>query len=71
MTLAVYNLLGHEVAVLVSGAKEAGRYEVTLNGSNLASGIYFYRLFVVPKASTEGGATAGGFVQTRKLMLLR
>jgi photosystem II stability/assembly factor-like uncharacterized protein len=57
--LAVYDLLGREVAVLVDEKKELGSYEVQFDGSRLSSGVYFYRML------------AGDFVQTRKLLLLR
>lgn len=57
--LAVYDLIGREVAVLVNEPKAPGRYEVALNGSDLASGVYLYRL------------TAGGYSETRKLVILR
>ena len=57
VSLKVYDLLGREVAVLVSDLLEPGSYEKTFNGVGLASGVYFYRL------------EAGKFVQTRKLML--
>ncbi len=42
--LVIYNLLGKEVEVLVSEKLTAGSYQVQFNGSNLASGIYFYEL---------------------------
>lgn len=42
--LAVYDLLGREVATLVDGVIPAGRHEATLNASGLASGTYLYRL---------------------------
>ncbi|MBW7887675.1 MAG: T9SS type A sorting domain-containing protein [Bacteroidetes bacterium] len=42
--LKVYNLLGKEIATLVNAVQEAGEYSVQLNGANLPSGIYFYRL---------------------------
>ena len=58
-SLRVYDLLGREVATLVDDERRPGTYEVTFNGSNLASGVYFYRL------------QAGTFSQTRRLLLLR
>ncbi len=57
--LVVYDLLGREVATLVNSVQEPGHKSVKWNASGVASGVYFYRL------------TAGDFVQTRKLMLLR
>ena len=55
----MYDLLGREVAVLVDERKAPGSYEVQFDASGLASGVYIYRM------------TAGGFVQTRKLVVLR
>lgn len=57
--LKVYDLLGTEVASLVDEEKPAGAYQVELNGINLASGIYLYRL------------QAGEYVNTRKMILLK
>ena len=59
VTLTVFNLLGEEVTRLVEGEKEAGYHEVQFDGGDLESGVYFCRL------------QAGGFTQTRKLMILR
>jgi len=59
VTLAIHNTLGQVVATLVHGEKEAGYHEAVFDASGLASGVYFYRL------------TAGSFVETRKLLLLR
>jgi hypothetical protein len=42
--LAVYDILGNEVGVLVNGVQTAGSHQVMFSGSNLASGIYFYKL---------------------------
>jgi len=59
VTLTVFNVLGQLVVTLVSGDIEAGYHEVQFNGSNLASGVYFYRM------------QAGGYLQTRKLLLMK
>jgi hypothetical protein len=59
VSLKVFDVLGREVAVLVSGRQKAGNYVVPFNGSGLSSGVYFYRL------------QAGQFVQTRKMMLVK
>ena len=42
--LAVYNVVGEEVAVLVKGLKEAGSYEATFDATDFPSGLYFYKL---------------------------
>ncbi len=59
VTLVVYDLLGREVAVLVNEPKSPGSYEVKFDGSNLPSGVYFYRL------------QTGNFMQTKRLLLLK
>ena len=57
--LSVYDMLGREVSVLVNGRRDAGIHEVKCDGSNLASGVYFYRL------------QAGDVVQSKTLVLLK
>ncbi|PJC60247.1 MAG: hypothetical protein CO025_03815, partial [Ignavibacteria bacterium CG_4_9_14_0_2_um_filter_37_13] len=59
INLKVYDALGREVATLVNEQKEPGFYSVEWNASNIASGIYFYRI------------QAGDFIQTKRLILLR
>ena len=47
--LVVYDLLGHEVAILVEGSKPAGNHTVRFRAGNLSSGLYVYRLQVQDK----------------------
>ena len=46
VTVSVFDILGREVATLVSENLEPGKYSYTFKGDNLASGIYFYRIKV-------------------------
>ena len=59
VTLKIFNILGQEVAVLVSENLSAGSYKYDWAASGLASGVYYYRL------------DAGEFNQTKKLLLLK
>jgi hypothetical protein len=55
--LGVYDLQGREVAVLVNERKDPGTYSLHFDGARLSSGVYLLRL------------TAGGFSQTRKMVV--
>gem|GEM_PF-2207588 len=57
--IAVYDILGREVAILVNEEKFPGSYEVKFNASNLSSGTYFYRLSV------------GNYTETKKMLLIK
>ncbi len=59
VTLKVYDVLGSEVAILVNKEKPVGSYEIEFDGSELTSGIYFYKL------------QAGKFVETKKMLLMK
>jgi hypothetical protein len=59
VTLKVQDILGRDVATLVSEVQNPGKYEVDFEGSRLPSGVYFYRL------------TAGRFTEVKKLMLIK
>jgi hypothetical protein len=59
VSLAVYDILGRRVSVLVNDKRDAGVHEVKFDGTRLTSGVYFYRL------------QAGSFVETKKLVLTR
>jgi len=55
--LAVYDVLGSEVAVLVDERAQAGTHAVEWDARALPSGVYFYRL------------AAGGLIETRRLII--
>jgi photosystem II stability/assembly factor-like uncharacterized protein len=59
VTLKIYDLLGREVATLVSETKEPGSYDAVWNATNIPSGVYAYRL------------TAGPNSAVRKMVLLK
>ncbi|NNJ52374.1 MAG: T9SS type A sorting domain-containing protein, partial [Ignavibacteriaceae bacterium] len=57
--LKVYDVLGNEVSLLINEQKQAGRYEVSFDASNLSSGVYIYKMSV------------NDFVSTRKMILMK
>lgn len=58
--LTVYDILGKEILNLVNNELiTAGKYTVEFNGTNLASGVYFYKF------------ESGSFVQTKRMVLLK
>ncbi|MCL5029494.1 MAG: T9SS type A sorting domain-containing protein [Bacteroidetes bacterium] len=57
--LKIYDILGREVATLVNEEKPSGNYEVTFDGSKLASGVYYYQL------------NAGDFISSKKMIILK
>ncbi len=59
VVVKVYDLLGSEVATLVNEEKAAGNYQVKFDGTNMPSGVYFYRI------------QAADFIQTKKMILLK
>ncbi len=61
--LAVFDLLGREVAVLVDGVRPAGAHRVTWNAAGRASGVYFYRIDV--------RAANGSFTDVKRMVLVR
>lgn len=59
VSLKVFDVLGREVATLVNERLQPGRYEVTFDASNLAGGVYFYKL------------QSGGLKETKRMMLVK
>lgn len=59
VSVKVFDMLGKEVVTLVDGELNAGAYRATWNAANAASGVYYYRI------------QTPGFVQTRKMLLMK
>ncbi len=59
VSLKVFDILGKEVKTLVNEIKQPGIYKVVFDGSDLSSGIYFYKI------------EAGSFIQTKRMILLK
>lgn len=59
MKLKVYDTLGNEIITLVNEYKKSGVYNINFDGSNFASGIYYYRL------------SADNFTETKKFVLMK
>ena len=57
--LKVYNILGKEVATIVSNELNQGNYSFMFNGTNLVSGVYYYQLI------------AGEYNEIKRMVLLK
>ncbi len=53
VTMKLYNILGQEVAMVTSGLKEAGTYDLFFDARSLSSGVYFYQLQSGTQAATN------------------
>ena len=59
VSLKIYDILGKEIKTLVNEHKPTGRYEINFDASNLASGVYIYRIQI------------NDFVSSKKMMLVK
>jgi hypothetical protein len=59
VSLKVFDLLGREVATLVNEVKQAGIYTYDFNGSDLSSGVYYYKI------------KAGDFSDVKRMILIK
>jgi hypothetical protein len=57
--LKVYNVIGQEMATLVNSNLNAGKYNITFDGTNLPSGLYVYKMEV------------NGFSAQHKMLLMK
>ncbi len=60
LKIAVYDITGKELTTLADKEYKAGTYEVTFDGTNYSSGIYFYSLFI-----------DGKLIETKRMILLK
>jgi hypothetical protein len=67
VNLVIYDILGRKVKILVNQPQNAGHYSINVNGHQLSSGIYFYKLNV-DASSNESGQN---ITKIRKMMLVR
>ncbi len=65
VNLKVYDLAGNEVKTLVNKKQDAGNYEIEFDGSELSSGVYFYKIEVYDERSNQV------FTETKKMILIR
>ena len=57
--LTIYDVTGREVTTLVNEMKQVGYYDVKFDGTNYASGVYFYKI------------EAGNFIEVKKMVLVK
>jgi hypothetical protein len=67
VTLKVYDILGNEIVTLVNEELASGNYKVEFNADRISSGIYFYTL----NAGSPSTGSGQGFIETRKMILLK
>ncbi len=66
VTIKIYDIIGREVMTLVDNEQEAGYYIIEFDGSNLASGVYFYRITV-----RQAGSSTSNFTAIKKIVLIK
>jgi len=65
--IAVFNILGEKVANIVNTTQKSGNYEFTFDATNLASGMYIYRM----EAGDPSTGSRQVYSETKKMSLLR
>jgi hypothetical protein len=59
VSLKVFDILGNEITTLINKKQNAGSYEIEFDGSDLSSGIYFYKII------------SGDFAETKQMVLIK
>ncbi|MCX6157274.1 MAG: T9SS type A sorting domain-containing protein [Ignavibacteriae bacterium] len=57
--IVIYDVMGRELQTLVNKTLKPGKYDISIDGSNLSSGVYFYKL------------TSGSYSATKKMIVLK
>ena len=57
--ITIFNSAGQEITTLIDEVRNRGNHIVSFDGSNLASGLYFYRIL------------SGGYIETKKMLLIK
>ena len=65
--LSIFNILGQQVRTLVNQTEQPGYKSVSFDGSNLPSGMYFYRI----TARQTAAGQAGAFTDVKKMVLIK
>ncbi|MBZ0200626.1 MAG: fibronectin type III domain-containing protein [Ignavibacteriaceae bacterium] len=63
VTITIFNSLGEVIETLVNELKDAGYYKLQFNGTNLASGTYFYQI--------NATGVSGNFTSVKKMLLIK
>ncbi len=64
VSLKIFDMVGREIRTLVNGFVTAGTYNVNFNGSDLSSGVYFYKIEAL-------GNDGNKFLMTKKMLLIK
>ncbi len=72
VTLTVFNIAGQEIATLVNDElQDEGIQEFRFDATNIASGMYFYRLVAQGIGNSDEGKEGEKFVSVKKMVLMR
>jgi len=64
--IVVYNITGRVIQTLVNERLQPGTYEASFNGSQISSGVYFYRMII-----HSGGSSTDGYSETKRMVLIK
>jgi hypothetical protein len=66
VSLIVYDIIGREISQLIKGVKSPGNYIIDFDGSNLSSGMYFYKLTI-----SEPSGKMIKYTSVKKMLLIK